>query len=403
MIALNKNKLYSYLYALLFSVIPFTEHIQAVPNIILAILIITFPFFVKSSDWKVLRSPVFFSLFILIIVVLTGIIINNRFEDFNFFTKILIIPFLLIVSIPIKNYRLPFYAFLMGSGSLLTMSLFNLTKHYLMYQGIKMDVGSEVNLLLMGERPYLGFIYLISFVCCVYLIKSEKNKLIKNILLFASIVFCLFILFIAARLSILSLMLILGSVIFFTQKKKRTFFISLGLISALGIFAFLNPNFINRFTAGFKQTEISIDKIISMEPRSHIWECSASIGNLNDVSFLGYGYRNTIDKLTECYSNRDKFENEHHKAYFVESRFNTHNQFLNFYLSNGIMGLLAFLFFFMMLFKFNYSNYSTFSFVLALFLFCCLENVLSRQLGAMLFGVVISFLFLSRDRTLASE
>lgn len=397
-------KIYTFLFSVLFALIPFTEHIQAIPNILMGLLILIFPFAVKKSDWKGIKKNVgVYSYLGLIFIVLIGMLRVARWEDFNFLTKILIIPVLFILSLPVKDYKRPLYFFLLGSGSLLLISSVNLLQHYCLHNELKLDVGSHVNQLLMGERPYLGFIYLISFCISIFLIKREKNNpLMKKLLYVSAFIFSVFIILISARLSILSLVIILACSFFFTKNKQRTFFISAGTILLMGLFTILNPNFISRFTAGFEQKEFNIDKIISMEPRSHIWECSVSIGKKN-IPILGYGFRNTIEKLTNCYAERKGFLNEPHKAYFVASKFNTHNQFLNFYLSSGIFSLIAFMSFFFYLFKSNYSTYTTFALVLALFLFCCFENVLSRQLGAMLFGVIISFLFLICHNSVQTE
>src|SRR5690606_8983064 len=114
------------------------------------------------------------------------------------------------------------------------------------------------------------------------------------------------------------------------------------------------------------------------------------------MTFMGLGFRNTVGKLGECFTTHQKFLSEEHRNFFIESRFNTHNQFINFYLSSGILSLLVFLILFYFLFKVHYKNYITFVLVLSVFLFCVFENVLSRQLGAMMFGVVLSTLSMIR-------
>ncbi len=396
-------KIYLILFSFLIAIIPFTEHIQAIPNIVLGILAVLFPFVVKKGDWQGLNTRTNYTYLSLIFFVLVGILVRGSWEDFGFLNKILIVPVLVILSIPIKDFKKPLYAFLIGSGSLLLISVLNIIWHFLTYHTFKMDVGGEVNKILMGERPYLGFIYLLSFCVSIYLLKFEKNKWVKKILYLSTFVYCLFIILISARLSILSLAIILGVFFFYTKNKKRAFFISFGGILLVVIMALVNPNFISRFNAGFESVEMKLDKMIAMEPRSHIWECSASIGKFNNVPWMGYGFRKSIENLSECYRMRTKFENDHHKAYFVKSRFNTHNQFLNFYLSAGIFCLGSFLLFFLFLFKNNYRDYTSFALVLALFLLCCLENILSRQLGAMLFGVVITFLLFFRNNSLLEK
>ncbi|MBA5629202.1 O-antigen ligase family protein [Moheibacter lacus] len=286
----------------------------------------------------------------------------------------------------------PLYAFLIGSTSLLLLSVIKLGLHYNSYQNLNLDVGAKVNELLMGERPYLGFIYLVSFCVCLYLVRYQRKKRIKIFHYLLCLIFCIFILFISARLSILSLLIIIGVAVFYAKNKKRTLLISLGGIVVMAFAGVLNPNFISRLTAGFEQDKLEIQKIILLEPRSHIWQCSAKIVKSNSATWMGLGFKNSINQLEDCYLTHENFLNEEHRKFFVKSRFNSHNQFINFYLSSGIFSLIVFLIIFVMLFKSQYKNYVSFALVLALFLFCIFENVLSRQLGAMMFGVVLSIL-----------
>lgn len=384
------NKIYTVLFSIFLAIIPFTEHFQAIPNILMGILILFFPWVITKKQWNKLNKSIFYSLIVLVAFILIGILFNGRWGDFSFLFRILLVLIVVILASPIKKSKTPIYAFVAGSFALLLVSGVNLIQHYLRFDSLKLDVGSEVNRLLMGERPYLGFIYLISFCVCLYLAKISQAKIIRRLWYIAALIFCGYIFFIAARLSMISLLIVLGISIFFSKNKRRAFIISFGGAFLLGLLMFANANFASRLTAGFEQEKLSIQKVIVLEPRSHIWECSSNVWKSQTVPLTGYGFRNTIDKLSNCYAYHEKFLNENHRQYFIDSRFNTHNQFFNFYLSSGLASVLIFIVLFFLLFKEFRLNYTTFALVLALFLFCCLENVLSRQLGAMLFGLVIS-------------
>lgn len=392
------NKIYTILFSVFLATIPFTEHFQAVPNILLGILIFIFPWIITKSAWMKLNKTVFYSLFALSGFILIGIILNDRWTDFNFLLRILLALSIGLLALPIKNNKMPLYAFVAGAFALLLASCVQLIYHFLLFHSLKLDVGGDVNRLLMGERPFLGFIYLISFCLSVYLAKNAKNKALTWFWYSVAVVFSGFILFIAARLSMVSLLIILSVSIFYANNKKRAFGISFGGIFILGLIMFSNPNFINRLTAGFEQENLELQKILVLEPRSHIWKCASDIGINETVPLFGFGFRNTVDKLVDCYTYHDNFINENHRQYFIDSRFNTHNQFLNFYLSSGVFSFLIFILFFLFLFKAYRKDYTTFALVLALFLFCILENVLSRQFGAMLFGMVISLVHFIYNR-----
>lgn len=386
------NKIYTILFSIFFATIPITEHIQAIPNILMLALIAFFLFVVKRDDWKKLDLKIMIALLILIFIVLLGYFGNKRWEDFSFLKKLFIVPVIYILSIPIKNHRKPIYFFLFGSFSLLLGSLIKLSNYYLTNGKLNLDVGSEVNLLLLGERPFLGVIYLTSFCISIYSISQFKNKKIKFGLAVLSVLFCGFILFISARLSIVTLLLITLSTLFYMKNKRKAILLSSTGLVLLVIAGFLNPNFISRLTAGFEQDKFDFQKIIQLEPRTHIWQCSADIIKSGEVGFTGMGFRNTVIHLENCFATHDGFFNEGQREFFLESKFNTHNQFLGFYIGSGIFSLLAFIALFIILFQSNYRNQFAFSLVLIIFFFCVFENVFNRQLGVMLFGVVIYIL-----------
>lgn len=382
--------IYTLLFSILCALIPFTEQLQAIPNILLAILGLIFLLNLNKKDFKSVEISHWLYIGLCGFVFL-GILINQRFGDLSFAFRLLLPVALVILSFPLKDKKKPLYFFLGGSLGMLLISVINLVIHYIKFNSLKIDVGDEVNSLLLGERPYLGFIYLTSMLVCIYLQKSELNKTRRTGLLILAAIFAGFIIFISARLSILSLLLILSISVFYSKNKIKTLFGSLGAGLIIVLVLVFSPNFVKRLTAGFEIDATKFENVLQLEPRYHIWECSAQIIKDNGSPVLGFGFRNTIDYLADCYAHRDKFQNEEHQAYFVNSRFNTHNQFLNFLMSSGWLSFLIFAaFFFLMLFK-NHKSYLPFAMVSALFLFCIFENILSRQLGAMLFGLIIVF------------
>lgn len=387
------QKIYTLIFSLLFAIIPFTEHMQAVPNILIGVLAVCFPFVVKKEDLRKSDTKIIYLFLVLILVIGTGIIVFKRWEDTSIMMKIIIIPTILMLSFPIKKYKLPIYFFLISSIGLLLASSIKIALYYQIHKTLNLDVGAVVNDLLLGERPYLGFIYLSSFCLSIYLYKTHEKKWMKTCFIILAILFCGFILFISARLSILSLLIIISISVFYAKNKLRNFMISIASIAILVLIGFSNPNFISRLTAGFKQSELKLEKIIKLEPRSHIWECSAEICKSTSNSVLGIGFKNTTRQLSVCFSTHQNFINEEQRNFFIDSQFNTHNQFLSFYLGSGVLSLLIFLCVFYLLFKNNYKKYITFALVLAILLFCVFENVLSRQLGAMLFGLSLSIIF----------
>ncbi|MET3731537.1 O-antigen ligase family protein [Moheibacter stercoris] len=353
-----------------------------------------------------LNTIPFFAYLAICLWTLMGILWNQHWKDLGFLNKLISVPIFIILALGIHKNDFPklIYSFLLGSFGLLLISVGKLTNHYLHFQTLKLDVGKEVNELLMGERPFLGFIYIVSICLCFYLITKSQNRAKRILLGVVCLIFASFILFISARLSILTLVIILGISIFYAKNKLKLFgAVSIGIAGIL-VFALTNPTFKSRLTAGFAQEDIKVQKVIAMEPRSHIWLSAYQILQAEPLPILGYGYRTTIDKLVENYTTKDGFLDEDHRQYFIQSRFNTHNQYLNFLLSTGFIGLILFLLFMTTLLYKNSSTYPQIAIVLALALFFFFENVLSRQLGAMLVGFVwIISLFLSCDTSIGNR
>src|SRR5690606_33030693 len=90
---------------------------------------------------------------------------------------------------------------------------------------------------------------------------------------------------------------------------------------------------------------------ITAEPRYYIWDCAYTIMSDNPKEIVfGKGYYQTENDLALCYQQKENYLDAEHKQWFIDSKFNTHNQFLDFYLSQGIIVLCLSLLFFCYLF-----------------------------------------------------
>jgi hypothetical protein len=217
------------------------------------------------------------------------------------------------------------------------------------------------------ERPYFALNCLLSIICVKFLM---ENSNIKKGFLFgflAIIVFTLFI--IAARLAMgVSVLL---SFLFFLKEKKISYFFL--LTSILAILIISNRYIIQR---------IAIEK---GEPRIVIWQCAKYIVDEKDFNyFTGTFSSEVVDKkLAACYDFKEFSNGSYWWIGKNNYNYNTHNQFLWFFTSYGIIGITLFLSVFVIhirnFYKFK-NEYSLF-FVLIFLFQCMFENVLSRQLG----------------------
>ena len=83
------------------------------------------------------------------------------------------------------------------------------------------------------------------------------------------------------------------------------------------------------------------------EPRFLIWKYSYEI--LKETNLItGNGYSKTIEKLVNKYKN---IPQEKKRNWFIDKEFNTHNQYLDILISQGILATLIFLVFLFQAFK----------------------------------------------------
>src|SRR5690606_30294573 len=207
--------------------------------------------------------------------------------------------------------------------------------------GFELANGDEVNQLLMGERPYLGFMYVSSALFCFYLGMKSKTHLLKLFYWTMSFVFVGFIFLMAARLSTLSVFVGLILAFFYFIRNKN---VKLLALVSIPIFVTLLLSFSNNLSKRFYIHD-QYSNFITSEPRYYIWDCAYQImpNNVQDFIF-GYGYFATEAKLGKCYSQKDNFIDSQHKQWFLDCNFNTHNQFLDIFLSQGLLASIIFVF-----------------------------------------------------------
>ncbi len=160
------------------------------------------------------------------------------------------------------------------------------------------------------------------------------------------------------------------------------------LILLFGIIIFTNKNISERFFIK-SNIEESLKVASDYEPRIVIWNCANNMSEKNDFSFItGFkGYEIVTNNFLECYS--ATIENESKKEYFLSEKFNSHNQFIDFYLCGGLLGLALFTSFFIKLFYEVKSSFFSVAIVISFLLFFFVENIFYRQFGCYLFGIFI--------------
>ena len=360
---------------------------NAVTNILFGLLAIVYFYYLRKKKLVfALKNKTFYLSILLIIVcsIVTNLVVSHDLVDHKIISRFL---YILIIPLILSNLSKQKVAvgFILATTICILMALFNIIKYYIEFHNIPLANDAEVSELLRIERPYLGFICVLGVLFSLYLI--DKNRLSKLYYLFPLFTF-IFVGFIAARLSLLSL--IISICFLFLKNKKISVLVksvtTLVAASLLILFVFNNKNLYNRF---FVNSDF--ETIKAYEPRIEIWNCIYKISQSPEFSsIIGLGSNEVAEKkLLSCYE--FNIENISKKEYFLNTKFNTHNQFLYFYITSGLVGLFLFLFFIFEVFTLTKTNISkTLFFVFLSFLI--IENVFQRQLGCVITSILIAFL-----------
>ncbi|PJR03663.1 O-antigen ligase family protein [Avrilella dinanensis] len=386
----NINKIYNYIFLLFCFIIPFEHSARALPNIILVVLVLLFPFQNYKKSIQQLKKE-FIAIFLFIAIIAGNSLVFQRWEDFNLIQRLLYIPLILILFSPIKNIKSSLLAFVLGSFSLLSISTTLIVIEISKDSSFALANGAQVNDLLFGHRPYLGFMYLMSTYFVFYLATTTIKKYYRILYVTMGIVFISFIFLIAARLSALTVLIsTLIAAFYFAKKIKLNlkWWLLVPLFFVVLMYN-LSDNLSKRFFIGDEKVNF-----ITAEPRYYIWDCAYTIMSDNPKEIVfGKGYYQTENDLALCYQQKENYLDAEHKQWFIDSKFNTHNQFLDFYLSQGIIVLCLSLLFFCYLFIIGRKDFFSVCLLVAALLFLLVENVLTRQLGCILIAFLLCFVF----------
>lgn len=389
--------IYPYFFLLLYFIIPFDNYVRALPNILLAILALTFPFIVKKSDFKkIKRLPFFIFICFIAFLLLNSWTSERFFEDYNVIKKILIAIGLVVLYIPIldgdssnKSKEKINNAIIFSSLAAIIYSIFNFVLITHETGSFALGDSPQVVESLLIDRLYLGLLSIFSILISIQSIKKtydpNNNYYLANILINA-----LFIVLIASKIALVGLLLLLLIRQFYGKRKIWKIFVVVFSISAIiGLF-FVLKNYGNKEWKTDTNPSISsafIQNSMTYELRAVVWQCASNIINDEGLSLTGNGFIATENKLVDCYSHT--ILNEQKRNDFIGRKYNTHNQFLDFYMSAGFIALLLFLIFIVVsLFSVRKCFLST-ALLAILILYCMIENVFHRQIGAYYIGFIL--------------
>lgn len=386
---------YDYLFAILILLLPFSK---GIPNIIMAGLLLIFLIDFKKQYFQGFYKSPYLIIFFLTLYLFGQAIINGTFiMDFEFYKKYLYLIIIPILFLRVNNYQLLKITAIVSINATILISLFKILKFYSNFGYLPFNDGWATNFVLVLERPYAG---IFSIICIILSFDQIQRKTKSEYLFIASALLSVFfILFIAIRVSILTLFLIFGLYIFFYMKvafkRKAMFFIVL-LISLLLTLAF-NKNISKRFFIN-DSIEKTLQTTKQFEPRIIIYSCAKEITQQPEFSII-FGtnsYTNIENSLVNCYSN--SVEDYSRRSWFLEHRFNTHSQFIDLYLIGGLIAIFLFLTFLIKSVRDNYTDFSTVAMIVSFVMILCIENILHRQFGCFIF-TIFTALFLNTENS----
>ena len=225
--------------------------------------------------------------------------------------------------------------------------------------------------------------------------KKTKKKSVKIINALLIVIITSWLYFISARMPLLALLISSLLTIIFFSNFSRIKLIKLGLAFSIVLIAsvsFKNP-FSTRvkeyYNTGFTLLEKSskTTEFNSSNVRNGIYYCDLEL--ISEFSIFGVGIGDVQDKLNECY--RKKISSK----IYTWTDYNSHNQYLFFWLSSGVFGFILFFLFLFYCFKksIKYSKNFYFLFLFLVSFVFLTENLLSRSDGVIFFSFFNSLLF----------
>jgi len=397
------KSIYPFIYLFFCFVIPLNKFAPAVPNISLILLLAIFSFIVTKRDLKKILKKEFVIFLILVFYILINSLLFQDFtKDLPILLKIGSSLVLLILFIPIKFTQNLHKTIIIAVLYSIIISLYNLYWFYMEEGTFNFSVGSYIDEVLIIDRFYIGILCVLSIVASIGLIGKKYN--VFNKWYFANIVLCVgFIFIISTRFALVLLVFLFLLNGFYTKSKKEYLLFFFGvIIIIIGAFS-INKNLNKRFFYSFNEfnkNQTFVELFKNWETRVVIWKCNYSIIKNEDYLLKGNGFYGTKDLLANCYEST--IDNTEKQNYFLEQRFNSHNQFVDFLISTGILGVALFILFFIaLILKYKKSYFKTSLIFITLFL-SITENIFHRQLGAYIFTMILLMILfpLNSDNTI---
>ncbi len=388
--------IYPYVFILLYLVIPFDEYVRVLPNILMLILIVIFPIIINKKDLKKIAKVSMFLLILFIIYLLTNSFVQGRLEvDFVYLKTIMIPLGIVFLYVPITDFKKVNKAIIFSSFIAIVYSLIKFLILVNQNTDVSINFFQETVDALLIDRIYVGLLCVLSVIISYQSITKQFHPDNKYYLI-SIVLNVTYLLLIMSKTAIIILLFVAVLRQFYGKDKKIRLGATAIILAFLAIMSYFKlPNNIeNTFKPQKDISEVTYaGSTIPLSYRSLIWDCALKITKDSNTNFFGIGFRETSDRLVNCYEN--EIEDLNTKQNFINKRFNTHNQYFDFYISSGLISIILFVGILIYLFFKKHKDYYSTSLLLSIILFGLVENYFHRQVGAYYIGFVLVILLIN--------
>ena len=240
--------LYPFIFLLLFITIPFDDYFRALPNIVLLVLVILFPFIVTKKDFlKLKRLPTIIWLLFFVYLIANALLTERLESDWVVLKKILLPGLLVLLYIPLQNYKKINKAIIYSALAAILFSVVKLIM--LINEGQPFSFLESAPLIeaVLIDRLYLGLLSILSILISLKSIKNSYHP--DNRYYFINIIInVLFILLIVSRIAIATLVIVFLLSFLYKIKKGPQFMFATGILLLGFILAFIRSSADNHYT-----------------------------------------------------------------------------------------------------------------------------------------------------------
>jgi len=382
------------IFTVLFSVLCFSlafigDQFYAVPNGINILLVAIFPFVANKKDIinLVTKKPIVWFVIFLSFVLIKSILVGQFLEDLFVIKKMFQVLLILILSSGLKVGGLEWLksGIILGSFIAIFYSLVKITFLIINTASFNFAKGPVINETLPVQRLYLGLLCTISLI----LVLERFFKKRRKTYLILALTFTVFVFLIAARIAMLSAIVIIIYYSFIKLRSIQRYFALFLILAVTSTAIFSNDNLSKRVLhLDDNLRESYIDKIAMHEPRFLIWKYSYEVAK-NTNTILGNGFRLTQEKLLTSYRQIPQLKK---REWFISKRFNSHNQYIDIFLSQGLLGFIIFLIFLFQLFISAKKSPTKTLLLISSLLFMLIYNNFHRLIGVFIFSILIVFI-----------